>query len=87
MNRFLKHWRLTGRGKGAPVVAYADDFVILSRGTSARPVRTSRENKRTAQGRAPEPTKFDLVINLIAAKALRLTIPEAFLLRASEVIE
>jgi hypothetical protein len=36
---------------------------------------------RTAQGCAPEPTKFDLVINLIAAKALRLTIPEAFLLR------
>jgi len=41
MNRFLKHWRLTGRGKAlrARVVAYADDFVILSRGTSARPLR------------------------------------------------
>src|SRR5208337_1845747 len=34
MNRFLKHWRLTGRGEAfkAHVVAYADDFVILSRG-------------------------------------------------------
>lgn len=34
MNRFLKHWRLTGRGKvfRAHVVSYADDFVILSRG-------------------------------------------------------
>jgi RNA-directed DNA polymerase len=34
MNRFLKHWRLTGRHKAfrAHVVAYADDFVILSRG-------------------------------------------------------
>ena len=34
MNRFLKHWRLTARGKAfrAHVVAYADDFVILSRG-------------------------------------------------------
>ncbi len=33
MNRFLKHWRLTGRGEAfkAHVVAYADDFVILSR--------------------------------------------------------
>jgi RNA-directed DNA polymerase len=33
MNRFLKHWRLTGRGEAfrAHVVNYADDFVILSR--------------------------------------------------------
>lgn len=34
MNRFLKHWRLTGRGEAfrAYVISYADDFVILSRG-------------------------------------------------------
>src|ERR1017187_3933743 len=37
MNRFLKYWRLTGRGEAfcAHVVAYADDFVILSRGRAA----------------------------------------------------
>src|SRR2546430_12759217 len=37
MNRFLKHWRLTGCGGAfrAHVVAYADDFVILSRGQAA----------------------------------------------------
>jgi RNA-directed DNA polymerase len=44
MNRFLKYWRLTGRGEAfcAHVVAYADDFVILSRGRAAEALAWTR---------------------------------------------
>jgi RNA-directed DNA polymerase len=44
MNRFLKHWRLSGRGEAfrAHVVSYADDFVILSRGCAAEALAWTR---------------------------------------------
>ena len=45
MNRFLKHWRSTGRGRAfqAHVVSYADDFVILSRGHATEALAWTRD--------------------------------------------
>ena len=44
MNRFLKYWRMSGCDEGfrAHVVAYADDFVILSRGRAAEALAWSK---------------------------------------------
>jgi RNA-directed DNA polymerase len=44
MNRFLKHWRATGKGEAlrAHIVAYADDFVILSRGHAVEALAWTR---------------------------------------------
>jgi RNA-directed DNA polymerase len=45
MNRFLKYWRITGRGEiyQAKVVNYADDFVILSRRCAAEALNWTRK--------------------------------------------
>lgn len=45
MNRFLKFWRVTGRGAAfqARVINYADDFVILSRGCAAEALDWTRK--------------------------------------------
>lgn len=44
MNRFLKYWRITGRGQAfrAQIVNYADDFVILSRGHAKQALEWTR---------------------------------------------
>ena len=44
MNRFLKYWRITGRGEifRAQVVTYADDFVILSCGRATEALDWTR---------------------------------------------
>jgi putative ABC transport system substrate-binding protein len=74
---------------------YARDGGLLSYGVD--PVddfrRAASYVDRILRGAKPEelpvqlPTKYEMVVNLKAAKALRLTVPQSILLRADEVIE
>jgi len=74
---------------------YVETGGLMSYGTNLTDLfrRTGDFVDRILRGAKPselpieQPTKFDLVVNLTTAKALGLTIPESFLLRADEVIE
>jgi putative ABC transport system substrate-binding protein len=68
------------------MMSYGPNFPDLFR-RAADVVDKILRGTKPADLPAEQPTKFELVINLTAAKALGLTIPESFLLRADEVIE
>jgi putative tryptophan/tyrosine transport system substrate-binding protein len=68
------------------LISYGADVPQVFRQTTAFVTKVLRGGN-PADMPVEQPTKFELVVNLRAAKALGLTIPESFLVRADEVIE
>jgi putative ABC transport system substrate-binding protein len=80
MNAFREYVEAGG------LMSYGPNFPDLFR-RSADYVDKILRGMKPADIPVEQPVKFDLVINNNTAKALGLTIPETFLLRANEVIE
>jgi len=80
MNAFREYVQAGG------LMSYGPNFPDLFR-RAAEYVDKILRGAKPADLPVEQPTKFDLVMNLTTAKALGLTIPEQFLLRANEVIE
>ena len=68
------------------LMSYAADLVELWR-RAATTVDKILKGARPAELPVEQPTKFDLVVNLKAAKAIGLVIPRSFLARANEVLQ
>ena len=85
-NRLPVLYASLGAMQGVGLVSYAVDPRDLMHRAASYVDRILKGDK-PSELPVQQPTKFRLIINLQAAKAIGLTIPEGLLLRADEVIE
>jgi putative tryptophan/tyrosine transport system substrate-binding protein len=88
IDRLALKYRLptAGTGRAAVMISYGTNTVEPHR-IAATYVDRLLRGAKVSDLPVQFPTKFELVVNLKTAKAIGLTIPETFLLRADEVIE
>jgi putative tryptophan/tyrosine transport system substrate-binding protein len=68
------------------LISYAPDFDDLVR-RAATYVDRILKGARPADIPVEQPTKFELIVNLKAAKVLGLTVPRSILVRADQIIQ
>ena len=81
----MYHWPEMAEEGG--LIAYGARLLPLYRDVFARQLAKVLLGAKVAAVPVEQPTKFELVINLRTAKALRLTIPGPLVIRADKVIE
>jgi putative ABC transport system substrate-binding protein len=77
---------LRGYAAAGGLMSYGPDWAAINRQVAQQVDRILR-GSNPAEMPMEQPSRFELVLNLKTAKALGLTIPQAFLLRADEVIQ